>query len=163
MDLFLTILGAILLFLGFLGTFVPVLPGAPLSWAGLMIAYFSDYSKTTVPALIISGIIAVVVSILDNFLPILMTKKIGGSKKGTWGSTIGLIIGMFLGPLGILLGAFCGALVGELIENSSDEKRAFKAAWGSFLGFLLGTGIKMISSGICIWLYVKAIFKFFAK
>ena len=159
LNLILTIAGGVLLIVGLVGCVVPVIPGAPLSWAGLLLAFFSDYSKCSIPVLVITGIIAFTVSILDNFFPTWMTKKCGGSKAGTRGSTIGLVVGMFAGPLGIIAGPFLGAYIGELYHDRSDKQRALKAAKGAFKGFLLGTGIKMISSIICIWVYIIAIIK----
>lgn len=154
MELALTIFAGILLGIGFLGTFVPILPGAPLAWAGLLLAYFSDYNEISLTILIITAIVAIVVSIVDNIFPITMTKKTGGSKAATTGSTIGLIVGLFIGPAGIILGPFCGALVGELLENNGEFKPALKVAWGAFLGFLLGTGIKMAAVVWFIWVYI---------
>ena len=153
LELFLSILGGILLFIGFLGTFLPILPGAPLAWAGLLVGYFSGYTNISVLCLVITGVVAVLVSILDNFFPIIMTKKTGGSKAATTGSTVGLIVGFFAGPLGIILGPFLGALIGELIHNNGDFKLSLKSAWGAFLGFLLGTGIKMITVMVFIIIY----------
>ena len=154
MELALTIFAGILLGIGFLGTFVPILPGAPLAWAGLLLAYFSDYNEISLTILIITAIVAIIVSIVDNIFPITMTKKTGGSKAATTGSTIGLIVGLFVGPVGIILGPFCGALVGELLENNGEFKPALKVAWGAFLGFLLGTGIKMAAVVWFIWVYI---------
>lgn len=158
LDLILCIVAAVLLIVGFLGTFIPVLPGAPLAWAGLIAAYFSSYTYISLFTLIICGIFSIVVSILDNFFPIFMTKKSGGSKAATTGSTIGLIIGFFIGPAGIIFGPLLGALVGELIHTNGDWKTSFVSAIGAFLGFLLGTGIKMITVSVFIWIYLQALF-----
>ena len=93
-SLVLCIVAGVLLFVGFLGTFVPVLPGAPLAWAGLLAAYFSEYTDISLLCLIITAVIEVVVSITDNIFPVAMTKKFGGSKYATTGATIGLIVGL---------------------------------------------------------------------
>lgn len=156
LSILLTILAVILLIVGFLGTFIPVIPGAPLAWVGLLLAYFSSYNDISFVCLIITGVVAVAVSILDNVLPVLMTDKVGGSKAATVGSTIGLIIGFFLGPAGIIAGPFLGALVGEMIHSGGNFSTSIKAAWGAFLGFLLGTGIKMIAVGFFIWIFVRS-------
>ena len=87
-----------------------------------------------------------------------MTKKFGGSKAATTGSTIGLIIGFFVGPLGVILGPFFGALFGELIHNHGKWDGVFKAAWGAFVGFLTGTGLKMICVLCFIWYYIWSFF-----
>lgn len=157
MDIFLLILGAALLVIGFFGTFVPVLPGAPLAWAGLLVSFFSVHFEISVLTLIITALVAIFVSVIDNIFPIIFTKQSGGSKAGTWGSTIGLVIGLFAGPAGILLGPFIGALAGELIHDSSDVKHAFSAAFGAFKGFLAGTGLKMIAVAAFIWIYIVGI------
>lgn len=159
MDIFLVILGGIFLVVGFIGTVVPIIPGAPLAWLGLLVSYFSKYTNSSIVMLVITGIVAVAVSILDNIFPVLLTKKSGGSKAGTIGSTIGLVIGLFTGPWGIILGPFLGAFIGELIHDSSDMKHVFKAAFGSFKGFLCGTGMKMIAVAIFIWIYIITILK----
>ncbi len=157
-GLILCIGAAILLVLGFLGTFVPVLPGAPLAWVGLLLAYFSQYNSISILCLVITGVVAVVVSIVDNFFPITMTKKFGGSEYATRGATIGLIIGFFTGPWGIILGPFFGALVGEWINKKGRGDGVLKAALGAFMGFLLGTGLKMVTVLVFIWIYVISFF-----
>lgn len=158
MDIALVIIGGILILVGFVGTVVPVLPGAPLAWAGLLIAFFSANTDISIVALVVTGIIAVIVSVADNFLPVVFTKQSGGSKSGTIGSTVGLIVGLFIGPIGIIIGPFVGAFIGELIHDNSDIQRAFKAALGAFKGFLAGTGIKMIACAIIIWVFVVSLF-----
>ena len=84
-DIAFTIFAGILLVIGFAGTIVPVLPGAPLAWIGLLLAYFSSYTDISVTALIITAVIAILVSVLDNIFPIIFTKQSGGSKVGTLG------------------------------------------------------------------------------
>ena len=155
-SILLDCLAGIILLLGFLGTFVPVLPGAPLAWVGLLLAYFSSLNEISILTLIITAVVAVLVSIFDNVLPVLMTNKTGGSKAATWGATIGLIAGLFIGPVGIIAGPFLGALTGELIHSNGNFSQSLKSAWGAFLGVLLGTGIKMIAVGFYIWIFIRS-------
>ena len=98
-----------------------------------------------------------VVTALDYVIPLLGTRKYGGSKYGVWGSTIGLIAGFWMGPLGIIIGPFIGAFVGEMIASSNTE-HAMRAAWGSFVGFLFGTLIKLIACLIMAWYLIAIIF-----
>ena len=157
-TLFFAILAGILLLAGLVGTVLPVLPGPPIAWAGLLAAHFSRYSNLEIWILIATGIAAAIVTVIDNVFPSLMTKKAGGSKAATWGCTIGLLASFFLGPLFILIAPFVGAFIGEMIHDSSDAKRALKAAFGAFKGFLLGTGLKMITVICFIWLFLWSIF-----
>ena len=157
-TLFFAILAGILLLLGLIGTVLPVLPGPPIAWAGLLAAHFSNYSQIEIWILIATGIAAIFVTVMDNIFPSIMTKKAGGSKAATWGCTIGLVAAFFLGPIFILIAPFAGAYIGEMIHDSSDAKRALKAAFGAFKGFLLGTGIKIITVMCFIWLFLWSIF-----
>lgn len=153
-DIVLFVFSIVLLLIGTVGTVVPVLPGVPLAWAGLLVGHFSKYSSVSVMSLIFTGLAAVVVNIADNVFPAIMTKKSGGSKYGTIGSLVGLIAGFFIGPFGIVLGPFVGAFVGELIFDSSDKKRVFNAALGTFKGFLFGTGLKIAVCLVFIWIFI---------
>lgn len=159
MSVILCIVAGVLLLVGFLGTFVPVLPGAPLAWAGLLAAYFSEYTDISILCLIITAVIAVIVSVVDNIFPVAMTKKFGGSKYATTGATVGLMVGFFTGPWGIILGPFFGALIGEWINKEGRQEGVFKAAFGAFMGFLLGTGLKMITVLGFIWVFVISFFR----
>lgn len=144
----------VLLILGVLGAIIPALPGPPLSFLGLLLLHFSERFHFESSVLWTWGIIAVVVTILDNLVPVIGAKTFGGGKKAVWGSTIGLIIGMiFFPPLGILIGPFLGAVVGELIEGK-EGWAAVKAGMGAFLGFLFGTLSKLIVAGWIIYLCI---------
>lgn len=153
-DYILLIFGILLMILGIIGCLVPVLPGPPFSFVGLILLHLSRFGHFTNTTLIILGIIAVVVTILDYIVPVWGTKKFGGSKYGTRGATIGLIIGIFLGPMGIVLGPFIGAFVGEMIFKD-DMAYAFKAGFGSLLGFLTGIGLKLAASLVMTFYFVK--------
>ena len=138
MDIVLLVLGFILMLVGILGSFLPVLPGPPLSWVGLLLLYLTKAIPDDWWLLGITLVIALTVTVLDYVIPAAGTKKFGGSKAGMWGSIIGLLVAIFfpiLGPFGIIIWPFVGALVGEL-SNKSDNKTALKAAFGSFIGFL---------------------------
>lgn len=147
MELLWIILGAILIIVGFLGAFLPVLPGLPFSYVGLLLLQLTPNPPFSTQFLVIWAVIVVALMILDNMIPIWGTKKFGGSNYGVWGCTIGMVFGMFFfPPFGLILGPLAGAFVGELIGGQQSDK-AFKAALGSFAGFLAGTGLKIAAAG----------------
>ncbi len=168
MDTFLLLAGFLLTLIGIIGSFIPILPGPPTGWAGLLLLYLTSIVPMDWWVLGITLGIAITITILDYIIPAMGTKKSGGSRYGMWGTTIGLIIGLFSPiPLGFLIGAFIGAFIGEMIYDSKDTSRATKAAFGSFLGFLTSTFIKLIVSifflGFFIvkfWGYKDAFFSF---
>ena len=156
MELLWTIIGFVLLLAGLVGSFLPVLPGPPISFIGLLLIHFfgsTTFSSTLLYAYAIS---AAVLLILDYYLPIWTTKKFGGSKAGQWGATIGVLVGLFAGPWGIILGPLLGAYVGELIAGSNNQD-AWRSAQGAFLGFLLGTGLKIMLVGAMLWSAIQAL------
>ena len=142
--------------LGLIGAFIPVLPGPLTSWGGLLILSFTGAIDITTSFLGITFGVALLVWVLDYFIPALGTKKFGGTKYGMWGSTIGLLLGLFFfPPIGIIVGPFIGALVGELMHDSKNTNKAFKAAVGSFIGFLFSTGLKFAVSIVYLILFLQ--------
>ena len=136
MDLLLFSIGAVLMIIGLLGSFLPVLPGAPVSWVGLLLLHLTSAVPMNYWFLGITLFFALAVFALNLIIPAMGTKHFGGSKTGMIGATIGLIIGLISPiPFGMLLGAFAGAFIGEII-NKSDRRSAVKAAFGSFIGLL---------------------------
>ena len=153
-DYLLLILSLVLIIFGILGCVLPVIPGPPLSFLGILAVHFTKFAHFNSKILIIAALFAIIVTILDYIVPVWGTKKFGGSKYGTWGATIGLIVGLFFSPfsafLSILLGPFFGAVIGEIIGGKNSAE-AFKAGLGAFLGFLMGVGMKLfVSIGIAI-------------
>src|SRR5690606_36494533 len=155
MDYVLIILGLLLIVIGFLGSFLPVLPGPPLSWLGFLCLHFID--KITLNSWLLWGsfTIMLIITILDYIIPAQGTKRFGGSKYGVWGTNIGLIVGIFAPvPGGFILGPFIGAFIGEIIYNSNNINRALKAAIGSFIGFLISTFIKIVYCLVVLGLFL---------
>ena len=153
----LIVLAIILAVVGIIGSIVPGLPGPPLSWLGLLLAYFShklggaDMTLTTV--LIWLGV-TIIVSILDYTVPSKFTKLAGGSKAGSQGALIGMVIGIFLTPIGMIPCSLAGAFLAEMFQEDKSAGEAFKAALGTFAGFLVGTGMKLVVSAIMAYIII---------
>ena len=161
---FLIVLAIVLALVGLVGAVVPGIAGTPFSFLALLALSFVNGIDYSTGFLVAMGIIGAVVFAMDYVVPVWGTKKLGGSKAGVRGSTIGLILGLiitFLFPVGfivILLGPFLGAYIGEKMAGT-DDHLAWRSAFGSFVGFLLGTGIKLIYAGVCIFYVVRDLIK----
>ena len=154
MDIILIIITALIMLLGIIGSFLPILPGPFTSWLGLLIVHFTDAVPMDKSFLIITLVIALFIWVLDYIIPAIGTKRFGGTKYGMIGTTIGLMVGLIAPiPGGIIIGPFIGALIGELL-NKNDTKIATKAAFGSFIGFLTSTFIKFVIAIIYLGLYI---------
>jgi uncharacterized protein YqgC (DUF456 family) len=142
-DWLLAILGIVLILAGIAGCILPVIPGPPLSWAGLLLLHWTRFAQFSAAFLIVMACLAIAVTVLDYIIPVWGTKKFGGSKAGMWGATIGIFAGIFFfPPVGIIVGPFIGAVLGEIIAGK-ESGPALKAGLGSFIGFLLSTGLKL--------------------
>lgn len=142
--------------IGIIGCIVPGLPGTPIAYAGLWIAQATERVDFTWQTLLIWGIVTVVVSVLDYVIPAWGTKRYGGTRWGVWGSTIGVFVGLFFGAVGVILGPLVGAILGELISGKELPK-ALCAGWGSFVGILFGTVIKLICCGMMTVALIQAL------
>lgn len=160
MNTVLIIAAVLLVLIGLVGSVVPGLAGPPFSWAGLLLLSFTTAADYTPTFLIITAAVAVIITVMDYIVPSLSTKKHGGSKAGVWGCNIGLVIsivGLPFGPqgiIGVIFWPFVGALVGELLSGK-QSRDAFHAAWGAFVGFLCGTGLKLAYALVCAFFVVR--------
>ena len=159
--MYVLIVAAILLSLiGIVGAVVPGIAGTPFSFLALLAMSFVDGIDYSTRFLLIMGLIGALVFAMDYVVPIWGTKKFGGTKAGVRGSTIGLFLGLFItfvfpiGFIAVLLGPFIGAYIGEKSAGTADHL-AWKSALGSFVGFLLGTGIKIVYACVCIYFIVR--------
>ena len=150
----LILLAIILGVIGIIGSIIPGLPGPPISWVGLLLAFLSHKmggADMSLTFLLIWLGITVIVSVLDYIIPSRFTKMAGGTKAGSTGATIGMIIGMFLTPIGMIPCSLLGAFLAELFQENKTMAEAFKSALGTFLGFLVGSGLKLIASGTMLF------------
>jgi uncharacterized protein YqgC (DUF456 family) len=162
MEIVLVILAFLFLLIGLLGSIVPVLPGPPMSYVGLLFLQWSGYGNFAPAFLWLWAAITVVVVIMDYFLPAWLTKRFGGSRLAVIGSVLGVVAGViFFAPIGLIVGPFLGALMGELINNQIKRNetniKALKVALGAFLAFIVGTGAKLITCSLMIYYAVKAV------
>lgn len=159
MDAVISILAILAGIIGIAGSILPGLPGPPVSWVGMLLLYiWGTGDDVPMSALLVWGVVVAVVSVIDYFVPMYFTKVTGGSRYAERGALAGLIVGVFLTPLGMILGSFLGAFLSELYYNRQGSSQALKAAFGSFLGFITGTGLKTIVSVVMMFKIISFAF-----
>ncbi len=165
LDIFLISLAVVLAIVGIIGCFVPVIPGPPISFLGVLAAFFVSYCDFSLSILLILGAIMIVVTVLDFLVPSWATKKFGGSKWGSRGCAIGMLVSLLgLQWWAIFIAPFFGAFIGEILylkkQNltySGNAKKVWKASFGAFLGMICGIIIKLMFSCFAIFFIIKEI------
>ncbi len=158
MDIFLYSCSILCGFIAIIGSIVPMLPGPVLGYLSLWMAQWSGVVSFSSNFMWWLFGIGVVVFAADYVLPSLITKSTGASKQASWGALIGSIAGMFLTPIGMILGMMIGAFIGQSMSQNSSTERSVIAAFGAFLGFLVGTGIKLMYCGYILWAIIAELF-----
>ena len=157
-DYLLLVLGIILMIAGLIGCVLPVIPGPPISFIGLIVLQLTRFADFELKFMLVLAFVTILVTILDYVVPIWGTKKLGGTKAGLWGAGIGMFVGIFFfPPIGLIIGPFLGAFVAELIKGT-EVNQSFRSGLGSLLGFMLSTGLKLITSFVMTYYFVAALF-----
>ena len=147
MEALLIVLSVLFIAGGIVFSILPPLPGPLLTYAALITThYVSEETSFSTWSFVIWGVVGACILVLDYILPAAATRKFGGTKAGMIGGMIGTIAGVLLPiPFGIILGPLFGAIIGDLY-GGNQIKSAFKSGFGSFLGFLAATSIKLLYS-----------------
>ena len=155
-SIVMTVLGALFLTAGFIGCVIPALPGPILGFAAIVLVMLpGGWGLLPVWMTVALGVAALAVTLLDNALPALSSRRAGASKAGVWGSIIGMIGGSFLTPIGTVIGAFAGAYLGELLFNKENEE-PLKAAIAVFKGTIAGIVLKLAVTSIIAFFFVRS-------
>lgn len=156
-DTVVAVLAIILGILGFIGCILPVIPGPPLSWVGMLFVYLWGKGTNALGEqmsgnlILLWFFIAAVVTLIDYFVPAWLTRRFGGSQYASRGALAGLLLGLFFPPVGIIIGTILGAFLAELVLAGRNASKSVSSAFGAFLGFICGTGIKLVACGFMFY------------
>ena len=153
MDILLIVFAFLLLVAGIAGCVLPLLPGPPLAYAGMLLLHLTDKVHFTTPQLVIWLVVVIVLQVVDYITPLLGSKYSGGTSFGNRGCMAGTLLGLFFMPWGVIVGPFIGAVVGEML-GGQDLSHAIRAGIGTLLGFLFGTLLKVI---VCFYFLIQGI------
>jgi uncharacterized protein YqgC (DUF456 family) len=150
MVILLEVVAGALIALGLACAIIPTAPGIPMIFIGIwLIAGIDHYHHVGFWWLIVIAAVGAVALGIDLLAGVLGVKRVGASKQAVLGALVGTLVGLFFGLPGLLLGPFLGAVVGELTAGSSVQ-RSTNVGIGAWLGLLVGTIIKLVSSLIMV-------------
>ena len=157
-TIILWVLAIILILAGLVGLVLPLLPGAPLLFVGLLLAAWAEgfeyVGAWTIVALAIMALLTYVVDFLAGAFG---AKRYGASNRAIAGAAIGALVGLFFGIPGVLLGPFVGAVIGELSAQRNIEE-AGRAGIGATVGLLLGVAAKLTLGFAMLGIFLVARF-----
>lgn len=158
-EILLIIFSFLLVLGGALGVILPLLPGVPMAWLGMLIfAYATNFVAITWKALLIFLGFVLLTIAMDIIAPMVGAKKYNASRYGIIGSFAGVILGVvLLGPIGIIIGPFLGTLLGELF-NGRESEEALQSAKGTAIGFLAGSAVKLALITVMFGFLIFALF-----
>lgn len=151
-------LAVVLVIVGLIGVVMPALPGTVLIFAGLLVAAWADgFQRVGVLPLVVIGIIGAASYGVDFAAAALGAKRLGASPRAMAGAALGTIFGLFFGLPGLIIGPFAGAVIGELTTHR-DWKRAGRAGVAAWIGFAIGTAVKVGIAFAMVGIFVAAYF-----
>jgi uncharacterized protein YqgC (DUF456 family) len=151
-------LAGILIVAGFVASILPNLPGIPVMFGGMLLAaWVGHFDKIPVWVIVLLGVLAAFSIVFDFLAGTWGAKRYGASAAAVWGALIGTIVGMFIAfPIGLLFGPFVGAVLGQLISGSKLDHAA-KVGFGTWIGLLIGTAIKLAVAFMMLGTFVLAL------
>ena len=158
------IVAILLVVIGIAGTVLPMLPGVPLVFAGLLLAaWHGGFDQVGILTMVMISIIASMAWAMDFFASVVTAKKAGASKYALWGAGIGAVVGVAGGIVGLIIGPAIGAIIGELITHKNTSKEATSKATtvgiAAGLGFVLALAIKIVLVLVMLAIFAYAYYK----
>jgi uncharacterized protein len=147
------------MFVGLVGTVVPLLPGTTIILGAaighhLLLGEARSVGWWTIGGLAVLAVLSYVVDLVSGAMG---AKYFGATRWGALGGIVGAIVGLFFGIIGIFVGPLLGVLVGELL-GGKGVLPAGKSTWGTFLGTTAGMISKLAIAALMIaWFLLAAL------
>jgi len=138
------ILSAVLIAVGMLGVILPILPGIPVAFLGMLLAaWLGDFEKISVFTVIVLGLLTAASVAVDFFAGLIGAKRAGASKMAMLGGAVGGLLGFIvLNFIGLIIGPFIGVMAVEMARGKSAHE-AGKIGLGAWIGMAVGLALKV--------------------
>ena len=158
MIVILWILAVFLVLAGIAGTVLPILPGVPLVFFGLVTAaWIDDFQRVGWGVLAFLAVVTVLSQMIDLLATARGARKMGAGRSALLGGTVGLVVGLFFGLPGLIVGPFLGAFLGEYLVKG-DLRQSGKSGFGTWLGLLRGVVLKAVVIAAMLVIFIIAYF-----
>lgn len=151
-------LALLLVLAGLAGTLLPVLPGVPLVFLGLLLAAWSDgFARVGPGTLAVLALLTALSVVLDLAAAAFATRRLGATRAAAAGAALGTLLGLPLGPAGLCVGPFLGAAAAEYWAVR-DLRKAGTAGAGGWLGLALAVAARSAVAFTMLGLFALAWF-----
>ena len=152
------LLAGALMIAGIAGMVLPLLPGAPLLFAGFVLAAWAEnFAYVGAGTLTALGVLAALTYALDFAATAFGAKRFGASPRAAAGAALGTLLGLPLGLIGVIVGPFIGAFVAEL-SGQRGMRAAGRAGLGASLGLAIGAAAKLALGFVMLGIFIVARF-----
>lgn len=138
------IVSAGLILIGLLGVFLPVLPGIPLAFIGMLLAAWTGgFREISVITIVLLGLLTLASVAIDFLASALGAKRAGASRMAVFGAGLGSLLGFLLFSLpGLIIGPFAGVMLVETSKGKS-VREAGKIGLATWIGMAVGVALKV--------------------
>ncbi|MER2598139.1 MAG: DUF456 domain-containing protein [Caldilineales bacterium] len=139
----LILLAYVLIFVGFIGSLLPLVPGPIFIWLGVLAWAVQDgFASIGWPTLVLLALLTIAAWGSDLALTALISRRVGASWKAVGGAIVGgfaggLLFGAWIPVLGTLVATILGAVAGMIALEYLD-KHNLRLALRSTRGYLFG-------------------------
>jgi uncharacterized protein len=160
MTILIWVAASALVVVGLAGILLPALPGTVLIFAGLLLAAWADgFSRVGAGTLILVAVIGAASYSVDFVAAAVGAKHVGASPRAVAGAALGTLLGLPFGLPGLIFGPLAGAVLGEL-STHRDFARAGRAGVAAWIGFAIGTAVKVALAISMVAVFLAAMFLF---
>ncbi|MCX7852963.1 MAG: DUF456 domain-containing protein [Caldilineales bacterium] len=151
----LQILSYLLMAIGLVGTFAPLVPGAGLIWLGALLWAWADgFQRVGWPTLLVLFLFVLLSLAVDALLTAFGARRGGASWQGLLLGALGAVVGFFVFQfIGAVVGGLAALLLWEARRHGGDWGRATRAGVGAVLGYLVSAAVRFL-----LGLFMEAIF-----
>ena len=118
------VVSLLLIAVGLAGTLLPVLPGAAVIFAGVLLgAWIDDFQRISVWTVAACGALTLASWAIDALATLVGAQRAGASRLALLGAALGTVLGFLGGLVGLLFLPLIGAALGQYLSEP-DSRRA---------------------------------------
>ncbi len=156
-------LGAVLIAVGIVGVFLPVLPGPLMIWIGALVWAWGDgFQRIGWPALLAMGLIVIAAWGSNLAMTAHFTRRSSASWKTVAGAIVGGVVGGALLTFGIpligsVIGAVVGGVLGVLVVELLRQRRlrpALRSGGQYLVGCVFGQMVELFFALMMLLIFI---------